>query len=311
MRLVLGAIAIVLVIGLLGFFGAHWLFAEAPIQTATQVAQPIPGARASVDPEKEEAVVVSVEGKVEKVAVDGRWVEVAAGDRLVADDALRTDKTGRAELAIGEKSRLTVTEDTQLKVRELTRAVHQVQLTRGRLVASYDADGERVLRIEDEKGSAVAETRAARFSILSNGQALAVATETGTVNLEAAGKAVEVKAGQQAFANVGQAPSAATPIHADVLLKIARALRADPSLCAVIEGTVDPGSQLDVDRTIIPVGANGRFRAEVARRPGRSAAEVTAQDPIGHLMKKTVQCSAQARAPPVKLQMNWEATDAG
>jgi hypothetical protein len=309
----LGAIAIVLVITLLGYVGSRTLFAEAPSAAAIDAPAPAPAAAtvARVDPERQEAVILSVEGKVEKIGGDGQWSAVGAGDRLLADDSLRTDKTGRAELAIGEKSRLTVTENTQLKVRELTRAVHQVQLTRGRLVASYDADGERVLRIEDEKGSAVAETRAAKFSILSNGQALAVATETGTVNLGAAGKAVEVKAGQQAFANAGEAPSAATPIPAEVLLKIARARQLDPSLCAVIEGTVNPGAELEVDGAIIPVEASGRFRADIVRRPGQTAARVAVRDASGRPVERMVACKAEGKAPPVKLKMNWTTTDAG
>ncbi len=299
---------IVLVIGLLGYAGSRTLFGDAPVPLPIPVP---PVSSAVLEPERQQAVIVAVEGKVEKSTTAGLWTQVEAGDRLLADDSLRSDKTGRAELAIGEKSRLTVTENTQLKVRELTRAVHQVQLARGRLVASYDADGERVLRIEDEKGSAVAETRAAKFSILSNGQALAVATETGTVNLEAAGQAVEVRAGQQAYANVGQAPSAATTIRAEVLLKIARAQQGDVSLCAVIEGTVDPGSELEVDGARVQVDARGRFRAEVARRPGVTAARVWVRDASGRPIEKTVACRTGPAPPPVKLKMNWNATDAG
>ena len=309
--MVIGAIAIVLVISLLGYLGARTLFAEPPAAVVTAPPTPALAPAPPADPARQEAVILSVEGKVERIGEGGQWSAVAAGERLTADDALRTDRTGRAELAIGDKSRLTVTENTQLKVRELTRAVHQVQLTRGRLVARYDADGERVLRIEDEQGSAVAETRAANFSILSSGRALAVATETGTVNLGAAGKSVEVKAGQQAFANVGLAPSAASPIPAEVLLKIARARQADPALCAVIEGTIDPSAQLEIDGAIIPVDASGRFKAEVARRPGQSAVRVAVRDVSGRPVEKTVGCSAEASAPPVKLKMNWTAIDAG
>jgi hypothetical protein len=314
MRMVLGAIAIIVVISLAGYFGSRAWFPEAggpsAVRPPVEPVKPVP-APAPAAPERVEATILSVQGKVEKGALDGHWTQVAPGDRLLADDSLRTDKTGRAELAIGDKSRLTVTENTQLKVRELTQAVHKVQLSRGRLVASYDADGERVLRIEDEKGSAVAETRAAKFSILSNGQALAVATETGTVNLEAAGKAVEVKAGQQAFANVGEAPSAATPIPAAVLLKLARAQPGDASLCAVIEGNVDPGSELAVDGVPVVVEASGRFKAEVVRRAGQTSARVAVRDASGRPREQTVACAKDAKKPAVRLKMNWTATDAG
>ena len=309
-RLALGAIAIVIVIGVLGTLASQTLFAVEPPPVAARQPAPSPAPEVPAAPERQEATIVSVEGTVEKLSGTGQWTQAAAGDRLLADDALRTSKTGRAELAIGDKSRLTVTENTQLKVRELTRAVHQVQLTRGRLVASYDADGARVLRIEDESGAAVAETRAAKFSILSNGQALAVATETGSVNLNAAGKTVAVPAGQQAVANAGEAPSAATPIPAEVLLKIARAQQTDSALCVTLEGTVDPGSELEVDGERVSVDAQGRFKADVPRRAGERLARIAVRDPGGRPVEKTVPCRPEGRAPPVKLKINWN-TDAG
>ena len=261
-------------------------------------------------PERQNAVVLTVEGGVEKVSKTGENSVVRAGDTLAADDSLRTDTRGRAELAIGDSSKLTVTESTELKVRELTRAVHQVQLKRGRLVAKYGADGERVLRIEDEQGTAVAEAKSATFSILSNGQALAVATETGTVNLGAAGKNVDVGAGQQAVAQRGEAPSAATAIPASVLLKIARAGLVDSSLCTVVEGTVDQGSLLEVDGLAVPVDARGRFTAQVPRRAGQRVARVSVKDASGRMKEQQVACRKEAAAPPLRLKLNWK-TDAG
>ncbi len=302
-----GAVAIVAAIALVAQAGANALFTPPPPPAPVAVETPV-----VVSPEKLDAVVVSVEGTVERFAGDAQWSPVVAGQHLVADDSLRTSSTGRAELSIGEKSRLTVTEQTELKVRELTRAVHQVQLTRGRLVAAYDDDGERVLRIEDEKGSAVAETRAAKFSILSNGRALAVATETGTVNLNAAGKTVAVAAGQQAFANAGEAPSSATPISAEVLLKIARAQQGGAAnVCAVIEGRIDPGSVLAIDGVDVEVSADGRFRAEVARREGQKALTAIVTDPWGRTVSRAIACNPAAKAQRLELKMNWTATDAG
>lgn len=311
MRLAAGAIAIVLFISILGYLGSRTLFEERTPPPVVAPRELVAAPVAKIDTEKQEATILSVEGNVEKIAVDGRWSPVVAGDRLLADDSLRTDMTGRAELAIGDKSRLTVTQNTQLKVRELTRAVHQVQLTRGRLVASYDADGERVLRIEDEKGSAVAETRAAKFSILSTGQALAVATETGTVNLGAAGKAVEVKAGQQAFANAGEAPSAATPIPAEVWLRVALRARGDATLCTVIEGTAAPGSEIEVDGVRIATDAKGEFKVDVPRKPGQASARLAMRDVTGRPKEMTLPCRSDGKAPRVKLKMNWNKTDAG
>jgi hypothetical protein len=305
LRLALGAAAIAIGILLAGVYASRALF-EPPVASTLPIVAHAPAS----EPEAIGAKVVSVTGRVEKGSSDGRWIPVASGERLLPEDSLRTDPTGRAELTIGEKSSLAVGEGTQLKIRELSRVVHQVQLTRGRIVAHYDADGERVLRIEDEKGQAVAQTRAARFSVLANGQALAVATETGKVNLEAQGKSVEVSDGTQAVARDGEAPSAATPISAEVLLKIARA-QADPTLCAVVEGTVDPGAEVELEGAAIPIDANGRFHVEVARQPGRTAARLAVRDASGRRREQQVACAREPRAAPMKLKMNWTAADAG
>lgn len=285
-----------------------WWLAPAPARVEPHPIAPV----AVVAPtDGLEAVIVSTEGEVEKESDEGSWKKVAVGDRLGADDSLRTGGTGRAELKIGDKSQLTVTENTQLKVRELTRAVHQVQLAKGRLVARYDADGERVLRIEDEKGSAVAETKAAKFSILSNGTALAVATETGKVNLGAAGKTVDVAAGQQAIVRAGEAPSAPAPIPAEVWLKVAAMARIDKALCAVVEGSVDPGSEVAIDGAPVAVDPKGAFSADVPRKPNQVAARVAVRDISGRPRETMVACRKEPAAPPVKLKINWSDADAG
>ena len=156
-------------------------------------------------PAPQEAVVLSVAGSVERARGSGPWSRLVPGEHLKADESIRTGKTGRTNLRIGDKSTLAVTESTQVTIRELTRAVHRFRLERGRLAVDYKPDGERVLKIESESSGAVAETRGARFSILSTGSTIAVATETGSVNLRAAQREVEVHAGQIAAVRQGDA----------------------------------------------------------------------------------------------------------
>src|SRR5438105_5963624 len=155
------------------------------------VSVPVPSAIAL-----QQAVVLSVTGPVQKAYRSGEWSRLTPGDRLGADESIRTGKGGRTDLRIGDKSNLAVTESTQVTIRELTRAVHRFRLERGRLAVDYKPDGERVLKIENE--TAVAETHGARFSVLSTGATVAVATELGSVNFRAAGKEVIVGEGQTA-----------------------------------------------------------------------------------------------------------------
>ena len=204
--------------------GAWWLFLrhvyEPPgafTETLAPGPPPAPVAESTVrqvSPEPKGAAVVAVQGRVERSAVPGTWMPVREGDVLRPDESLRTGRASRADLAVDERARLTVAETTYLTVREVTRAVHRFQLVRGRLSADYDSEGERVLHIEGESGEAAVETHAARFSIVSEGVTLAVATETGRVNLGTPSGVVEVTAGEQATARPGLPPDAPGPSRA-------------------------------------------------------------------------------------------------
>ncbi len=302
-RLVGGALAIVLLVSGAGFLAFRGLFDRSPEVVKVQSkAEPVPVV--ALEKAQLEAVVVATEGVVEKQGVSGTWKPVAVGDKLIADDQLRTDPAGRAELSVGGGSVLTVAASTELKVRELSPALHQLQLKRGRLAAKYDADGRRVLEIQDENGKTVAVTRGAKFSILASGQAMAVATETGIVTLKAAGAEVEVGPGQQAHSYQGAAPSPVTPIRAEVLLKIARG-KVDPSLCANVVGTVEAGAEVRLEGELLVVDAAGGFSAKVPRVPGRNSVRLAVRDASGRPRETVVACLAPEADPNLKLDLRW------
>ncbi len=241
------------------------------------------------EPEPEGAEVLSVQGEVERSAPEGAWTPVRQGDVLHSDEALRTSRTARADLGVGGKARLTVMEGSSLTVREVTRAVHRFRLTRGRVAADYGADGERVLRIEGEKGETAVEAQAARFSVVSAGTTLAVATETGRVNLRTAAGEVEVKAGEQAAASDGLAPSAPAPIAPEVLLRLAEAARAERDPCAAVQGKVSPGTVVTVDGEPAEVDRLGHFAVRRRRRePGNI--RVVAVDVAGRTAERELRC---------------------
>jgi hypothetical protein len=235
-----------------------------------------------------EAVVAAVEGKVERQRGTD-WSAVAVGDRVKAEDSLRTGTTGRADLEIGASSHVTVAENTQVKVAELTKAVHRFRIRRGRVAAAYQPDGERVLRIEGENGEAVAEAREARFSVRATDTTFAVATVTGTVNLRSAGATIAVGAGQLSVAEGGRAPSPAAPIPAKVLLKIAAAAKGDP--CATIEGLASPGAEVQVDDELAAVAGDGRFRVQVPGK-GKREVRVVVRDVAGNTREQRLVCVA-------------------
>jgi hypothetical protein len=283
---------------------AAWLVFSAAVYEPPQPADAAvaaPAARVAPGaPAEEGADVVAVQGAVERRVAGGKWERLEPGDRLRVDHSVRTGPASRAELTIGGASRITVADRTELTVREMTTAVQRLRLTRGRIGVAHPPGGGRVLRVESASGEAVAETSGARFSVMSTGVSFAVATETGSVNLAAAGGAVEVNAGEQSVAPGGAAPSAAAPIPVSVLLKVARIGGAQET--CTVRGTAGSAAVVEVEGEPVETAADGRFAATVRRRRG-APVTVVARDVTGRATERQVRCDDDDG--PSKVRLRW------
>ena len=301
-RLAAAAIALAAAAG-----GALWALRPAPPPpppSAAPTAAPSPAPEPAPSPA---LLVMAVTGTVDAGGPDGRWRPLAAGEVLRADGLVRTGPGASAELAAGTASRLAIGERTQLGVRELSAAVHRFKLTRGLIKVDYEPDGDRVVRIEEAGGGAVAEARAASFHVAASGLAFAVASRTGTVSLSAAGRTVAVGAGEAALSAAGAAPSAPRPIPTDLLLKVAEASRVGPaSHCLDSSGRSEPGALVTVDGEPVEVDVDGTFPLRVPRRPGLAQVEVRAVSPDGRVVSRTVPCRAEPGADIHDLRVRWK-----
>jgi hypothetical protein len=265
--------------------GSWWIFSRAVYRAPPELRARLPNSgSAAVD----DAIVEAVTGQVQRSTSQGDWAALVAGEHLRADDSLRTGKGARTDLRIGDRARLTLTESSQLTIREITDKVHRFQLARGRVKADYKPDAQRVLRIEGSGG--VVESRGARFSMLSTGTAVAVATDAGAVTLRGQNGSVEVREGQQAVAIEGRPPSASEPIPASVLLKVANAAAATDGLCATVEGIAPAGAEVTVDGAVAAVESDGRFRVAVPRSADRREVLVALRDAAGREETRKVRC---------------------
>lgn len=287
--------AVIVAVVLLAWLVFRTTVYEAPAQVVAPAAPTPLTASARIS---SEAVVVYVAGSVQSSVSGGAWQTVHVGQRLRADDAVRTAKGGRTDLAVGDRSRLTLAESTQVTIRELTEKVHRFRLARGRIAVDYKPDGERVLRIEDESTEAVAETQGARFSILSTGTSVAIATESGAVEVKAREGTVQVGEGKQAIVLAGAPPSAAETIPVRVLLKAANTApeRAE-GLCANVEGVASPGSEVLVDGAQASLSSSGHFSVRVPKTKDRTSVLVALRDAAGHEETRIVPCSPGERPP--------------
>jgi len=269
---------------------------------------PAPGPMAKAEQARaDEAIVVAVVGEVVRLSPGAQPSALVAGQRLLPEDSLRTGRGARTDLVMGAGSRLTVAEGTQLTVREITEKVHRFKLARGRVAVDYAERGGRVLRIESDSGGAVAETEGARFGMLSTGATVAIATESGAVRLTAQGARAIVPAGYQATAQVGQAPSAAEPIPARLLLKIAEApqTHAVEGFCAEVSGTAPRGAEATVDGVRAEVAEDGRFHVRVPRAAGKTSFQVAIRDASGRSTARKLPCAA-ARPQIEDLAIEWK-----
>ncbi len=265
--------------------GSWWVFSRALYRAPPDLRTGIPRTTSAA---VEDAIVEAVRGPVQRTTSQGDWAALVAGEHLRADDSLRTGKGASTDLRIGDRARLTVTESSQLTIREISNKVHRFQLSRGRVKADYAPDPQRLLRIESSGG--VVESRGARFSVLSTGTAVAIATDAGAVTLRADERSVEVREGQQAIAVQGRPPSASQPIPAAVLLKVANAAEATDGLCATVEGVAPAGAEVTVDGAPAAVASDGRFRMQVPRAGDRREVLVALRDAAGHEETRTVRC---------------------
>ena len=272
--------------------GGWWLMEERKFPAVERSAAALQRGAAGQVQGSEAPIVSAVEGRLERKDASGGWSPVVVGDRLAAEDVIRTPLGSTASLAIGERSRIALSDATKVGVREVTSAVQRLRLSRGRLSVDHHPDGARVVVVETDRGDARAQAGAARFSVLSTGASLAVASEAGTVRLETDRGSVEVKEGQQAVAFRGASPVPPAPIPRAVLLKLANALGARPgSLCAIVEGTVRPGTEVRVDGEGVEAGPDGRFTRRVARRPGVDSVAVATREVSGTVIERHVACA--------------------
>lgn len=239
----------------------------------------------------EEAVVVFVAGSVESSDAGTGWQAVHVGQRLRVDESLRTALHARTDLQLSDRSKLTIAESSQVAIRELGEKVHRFRVRRGRISVDYKPSAQRVLIVENEGSDALAETSGARFTLLSTGTAVAIATETGGVDVKARGEAVHVSEGRQAVVLQGRPPSASEPIPVQALLKAANtAPRPESDLCANVEGTAPPGAEVLIDGAPAPVSADGRFAARVASAKEKRAALVVMRDAAGREATRRIPC---------------------
>jgi hypothetical protein len=312
--IVIGLTAVGLAVSLL-FFDDE---APSPLPEPREDPEPIPPPVVAVDtspedggadagPEPETVAVLDVKGRATRLGDQGEWVDLVPGHLLSVDEAVKTEDKSQVTLKVGDQSTVELAENAEVRVKEVSESVQRLGLVKGRVSADYQEDGSRVLRIENEDGSAVAEVRKGAFSIANTGATVAVATETGTVDLSAGGEKVVVAAGEQSVIAKGEAPTRPKAIPVDVLLRVVDpGCRVQRERNIVIVGRSSPGSSVTINEVAAEVATDGGFRARIPLIIGRNRIVVVTTDVLGRSKRRIFPCVTVDPGAPIKgIDIKW------
>jgi hypothetical protein len=264
-----GAVAVIL--STLGV--SYWVFFVRPGQKTEEARPTAP----------ETLVVTAQSGKVEVSGPDGAWRPAQPGTLLNANDRVRTDDDGEAQLRASDGSVVRLYPATEARVAELRRELKRLTLGAGMLEAEVADDQSRVFEVELDNQGGVARTRGASFTATSNGAGTAaVASRRGEVILSARGREVVLRTGQWARIKPGEAPEAPAPLPSSLFLKVAWPEKALRNRKMEIAGETTPGARVSVDGKWVQVGADGRYKRVIQVPDGVHTLRVHAVDVAGH-----------------------------
>jgi hypothetical protein len=250
------------------------------------------------------AVVLSRKGKVELSHSGGAWSDAHVGDQLRPSDVLRTE-AGEAEVGV-DGVRMRLHESSAVRVKEASRTSLRAQI-RGAVESDVEP-GQGSLEVEMEGSDAHARSSGGHFFVTADGRGVvAVATVSGSVNLIAKEKQVEVRMGEVSRVRGGE-PDTPSPALRRVLLSVRWPEELATSKDTLpVSGKVEAGSRVFIQGRPIAVESSGVFTAQVPLHDGAQKVAVLAIDPLGRRKQSWATIVRDQTVPEVKLKKKlWQ-----
>ncbi|HZH02342.1 MAG TPA: hypothetical protein VEY30_01080, partial [Myxococcaceae bacterium] len=202
------------------------------------------------------------------------------GDRLLAEDSVRTQDDGVMELAVN-RTRVRIRERSEFQIKTVTDQVLRAR-ARGHIDGEVPA-GQGKLEVRAMEGDAVVGSEGGEFSMTADDKGVvAVAAKGGEVSLTSAGRTVNLKSGQVSRVRPGQGPDAPAAALRRVLLSVAWPARKETNQRRYpIAGKVEAGTRVLVQGRPVAVDPEGNFHVEVPLRDGKQNVAVVAVDVLG------------------------------
>jgi len=244
-------------------------------------------------------LVQAVEGSVHHIDQNGKRATVSPGLILERSSRIETQADGRAFLALGEGSTLTVDQASSVRILDVTREGVRIELDNGSVEAT----------VRPERGSLgiVAADREVigrdgSFAVGVNaGGSMAVETHQGSVEILGVDSLDVLEQGERLLLLSDGTPRVAA-IPESLLLEVAWPESARTRHAEVaVRGLTDPGAEVRVGAagrwTTVVADASGHFEANIPLDEGSNPLRVISKDPLGRTSEDETVVSRDSEPP--------------
>ncbi|MBW1809546.1 MAG: FecR domain-containing protein [Deltaproteobacteria bacterium] len=226
--------------------------------------------------------LTETEGNVEIGRAGRDWQPAEIGTVLSSRDRIRTDPTARAVLAMPGVFSVELDSSSEFEVKSLTDTVSRFLLEDGMISAEVVDNPDKLFEVE--AADSLARTSGGSFKMSKNKQGLvALGTSRGTVEVQAAGKIIQVRKGFLTRIAKGKPPQDPIKVPSNLFLKVRWPRKKEMSARQlVLSGKTTSGSRVRVGGTVVIVDSKGRFRKVLALKEGANRVQIEAYDVGGN-----------------------------
>ncbi len=228
-------------------------------------------------------LVQAVEGSVQHVNDKGERADVSPGLILKRASRIETQADGRAFLALGGGSTLTVDQASSVRILDITQDGVRIELDNGSVEATVRPERGSLGIVHSDREVV---GRDGSFAVgVNSGGSMAVETHQGAVEILGVDDVQGLEQGERLLL-LSDGSSRVAAIPESLLLEVAWPESARTRHAEVaVRGLTDPGAEVRVGAaghwTTVVADASGHFEANIPLEEGENPLRVITQDPLG------------------------------
>lgn len=249
-----------------------------------------------------EVIVDNIEGAGHVTNSDGKWLKLKAGDKIIEGKRVYTEKNAQIKLVVDNEDQLTLYENTNVLIQDISDAGVSFELKQGQIEANVKRFRDKYIHLGVEGNNTSVETRDGHLKIVSDGWGtMDVAAMSGKIDLISNDKREQIKVGEHEVVADDGTKLLKGPIPSSVLLKVewpeAPLLKKKE---LEVKGHVTPGSRVFVEEKLVRPDKSGNFKHDIMLKEGMNQVNVMA-DGMGKPAKE-LSPQIQVDTSPPKVQ---------